>query len=176
MIVEIDSAGTTRRVELVAGDDGWTVKLDGRSVRATLVRAGQRWSLLIAEESGAARSFDVGIAEQGTAGLAVDVEGQATLVTLRDPRATVRHGRMQARDGRDDEYDGPRHVRAPMPGRIVKLLVAVGETVAARQGVIIVEAMKMENELRAPKAGTVTAVHVAEGATVEADATLMTID
>jgi biotin carboxyl carrier protein len=176
VIVEIESAGTTRRVELVAVDDGWTVKLDGGSVQATMVRAGQRWSLLITENGGAARSYDVAIAEQGTGRLAVHVDGQATLLAVRDPRALVRYGRMQGRDGRDGEYDGPHHVRAPMPGRIVKLLVGAGETVAARQGVVIVEAMKMENELRAPKAGTVTAVHVAEGATVEADATLMTID
>jgi biotin carboxyl carrier protein len=67
-------------------------------------------------------------------------------------------------------------VEAPMPGRVVKRLVAPGETVAEGQGVIIVEAMKMENELRSAVAGTVKSVAVAEGADVEAGQRLVIID
>ena len=52
---------------------------------------------------------------------------------------------------------GPRSIVSPMPGRIVKVLVKAGDTVAAHQGLVVVEAMKMENELRAPRAGRVTA-------------------
>jgi biotin carboxyl carrier protein len=63
-----------------------------------------------------------------------------------------------------------------MPGRIVKLLVHRGDMVAAGQGIVVVEAMKMENELRAARPGQVTAVHVEEGATVEAGAKLVTIE
>jgi biotin carboxyl carrier protein len=62
-----------------------------------------------------------------------------------------------------------------MPGRIVKVLVKPGEAVAARQGLVVVEAMKMENELRAPGPGTVTDVKVTEGASVEANAVLVVI-
>jgi len=71
---------------------------------------------------------------------------------------------------------GPVTVNAPMPGRIVKVLVTVGETVAARQGLVVVEAMKMENELRSPRAGVVSDVRVAEGALVEAKAALVVIE
>ena len=63
-----------------------------------------------------------------------------------------------------------------MPGRIVKVLVKAGETVAAHQGLVVVEAMKMENELRAPHAGRVTAVKVVDGTSVEAHAVLVTLE
>jgi biotin carboxyl carrier protein len=76
-------------------------------------------------------------------------------------------GATEAGDGR---------VLAPMPGRVVKVLVEPGMAVEARQGVVVVEAMKMENELRAPHAGTVREVRVAEGASVEANAVLVVIE
>jgi biotin carboxyl carrier protein len=62
-----------------------------------------------------------------------------------------------------------------MPGRIVRVLVQPGEAVRAGQGLIVVEAMKMENELRAPRAGTVAEIRVREGASVEADAVLVVL-
>ena len=63
-----------------------------------------------------------------------------------------------------------------MPGRIVKVLVKPGDVVAARQGVVIVEAMKMENELRAPRPGTVAEVRVTEGISVEANSVLVVLE
>ena len=66
-------------------------------------------------------------------------------------------------------------VRAPMPGRVVRVLVAVGDRVTARQGVVVVEAMKMENELRSPRDGTVKEVGVVAGAAVETGAILVVI-
>jgi biotin carboxyl carrier protein len=69
------------------------------------------------------------------------------------------------------ESDGP--LRAPMPGRIVKVLVAEGDTVASGVGLVIMEAMKMENELSATRAGVVRRVHVKAGDAVERDAVLL---
>jgi biotin carboxyl carrier protein len=63
-----------------------------------------------------------------------------------------------------------------MPGRIVKVLVKTGDEVVAHQGLVVVEAMKMENELKASQAGRVTAVNVAEGMSVEANAVLVTLE
>jgi biotin carboxyl carrier protein len=63
-----------------------------------------------------------------------------------------------------------------MPGRIVKVLVNEGDAVTARQGVVVVEAMKMENEVRAPRAGTVKEVRVVQGALVEARTVLLVIE
>jgi pyruvate carboxylase subunit B len=73
---------------------------------------------------------------------------------------------------------GPRGgvVRAPMPGLVVRVEVAAGDTVAAGAGLVVVEAMKMENELRAPAAGLVKEIHVAAGAAVETGAPLVTLE
>ncbi len=64
-------------------------------------------------------------------------------------------------------------LRCPMPGRVVRVECAPGDAVAAGAGLVVVEAMKMENELRAPRAGTVTAVRVKPGDPVEAGAVLV---
>ncbi len=95
------------------------------------------------------------------------VNGTAVPLALRTSAQRRRAGASDAGDGR---------VVAPMPGRVVKVLVAAGTRVEARQGVVVVEAMKMENELRAPRAGVVREVRVAEGASVEAQAVLVVID
>jgi len=66
-------------------------------------------------------------------------------------------------------------IKSPMPGRVVKVLVAKGDSIAVGQGLLVLEAMKMENEVRARAAGTVAEVHVAAGATVEGSARLLTL-
>ena len=71
---------------------------------------------------------------------------------------------------------GPAPVRAPMPGLIVRVSVNVGDTVEAGQGVVVMEAMKMENELRATAAGRVKSVEVVPGATVEKGALLVALE
>jgi len=70
---------------------------------------------------------------------------------------------------------GDKTVKSPMPGRVVKVLVAKGDAVEVGQGLLVLEAMKMENEVRARVAGTVAEVHVAAGATVEGNAKLVTL-
>jgi biotin carboxyl carrier protein len=71
---------------------------------------------------------------------------------------------------------GTQQVLAPMPGKVVKILVKPGDEVKARQGLVVVEAMKMENELRSPKDGRVSDVLVAEGASVEAGRLLVVVE
>ena len=71
---------------------------------------------------------------------------------------------------------GPAPLRAPMPGLIVQVRVKAGDTIAAGDGLVVMEAMKMENELRAPAGGTVKAVHVAIGAVVEKGALLVELE
>lgn len=70
---------------------------------------------------------------------------------------------------------GEKTLKAPMPGRVVRVLVKVGDEVAAGQSLLVLEAMKMENEVKAKASGVVLTVHVAEGATVEANARLLTL-
>jgi biotin carboxyl carrier protein len=71
---------------------------------------------------------------------------------------------------------GEKTIAAPMPGRVVKLLVVEGDAVAAGQGVIVIEAMKMENELRAKGPGTVGRIHVKQGDTIESGAKLISLE
>lgn len=77
-----------------------------------------------------------------------------------DPRS------LQGRRGAGGGVEGPRSVKAPMPGRVVRVLVEAGSEVASGQGVVVIEAMKMQNELKSPKAGRVSRVAVAPGDTV----------
>ena len=90
------------------------------------------------------------------------------LVTLTDP------GR-QARDALADSK-GAETVVSVIPGKIVRVLVGEGDTVEAGQGVVVVEAMKMENEIMAPKAGSVSSIAVEPGQTVESGAELLRIE
>ena len=97
---------------------------------------------------------------------------------------------MSSRGGRESATEGAtgatgrggvsagavRHQGSPMPGRVVRVLVAVGDRVTARQGVVVVEAMKMENELRTPRDGVVKEIAVAPGAAVETGAVLVVIE
>jgi biotin carboxyl carrier protein len=71
---------------------------------------------------------------------------------------------------------GPVHVRATMPGKVVRVLVEVGDAVSAGQGVIVVEAMKMQNELKSPRDGRVMQIAAAPHTTVDAGVVLVTIE
>ena len=105
----------------------------------------------------------------GAEGLAVRCGGREFRVELRDPRA------WRGRGGSVLEAEGRQQVTAPMPGKVVRILVAAGETVEMGQGLMVVEAMKMQNEIRAPKGGKVERVFAGEGQTVSAGEPLVII-
>ncbi len=88
------------------------------------------------------------------------------LVELQDPRRWLR-------DGSALEAEGPQEVTAPMPGKVVKILVSERQAVTRDQGLLVIEAMKMQNELRAPRAGRVERIYVTEGLGVESGARLL---
>jgi len=90
-------------------------------------------------------------------------------VTIRDPRAR-RLGSTA------DGSAGPLQITAPMPGKVVKVLVREGEEVAAGQGLLVMEAMKMQNELRAPRAGCIERIHTTEGVGVETGSPLLQLN
>ena len=97
----------------------------------------------------------------------VHVDGHAIPVSL----AGSRRGRKAALAA----GDGEQRIVAPMPGKVIKVLVKAGDEVAARQGLVVVEAMKMENELTAARAGVVREITVSEGASVEAGRLLVVV-
>ena len=186
MTFEIDVGGRTRRIE-VRGND---VLLDGRTFHVDVARAGHVWSLLLgsagvardgegtpADQAAPTQSYEISIVERTADDLIAYVNGRQVPVTVA-PRHAGRHGggaQRSAGDRTDVVSAGSHRVLAPMPGRIAKVLVKVGDVVAVRQGLVVVEAMKMENELRSPGEGVVTKVAVVEGALVQANTVLVVV-
>ena len=181
MRFEIEVGDRVRRVEVY----GRETLLDGQRRDVDVVRAGHVWSLLLGpvdvardDESGPTRSYEVSVVERAPGDLTVFVNGRPVPVRP-SASAAWRQGfgtRSRLQRGSAAASVGAQRVLAPMPGRIAKVLVKVGDAVAARQGLVVVEAMKMENELRSPSAGTVTEVLAVEGALVTANAILVVID
>ena len=126
------------------------------------------------------RSYDVAFEPVAAGELIVHVNGVAVPLTVVNepgpPNAVGQGGPRASRHRTAARPKGPLAIVAPMPGRIVKVLVKLDETVAARQPLVVVEAMKMENELRAPRAGIVADVRVTEGASVEANTVLVVLE
>ncbi len=103
-----------------------------------------------------------------------DPEGRyAVTVGLRYYLVEVRDPRRQRHGGAAMEAEGPQEIAAPMPGRIVKVLVGEQQPVARGQGLLVIEAMKMQNELAAPRSGRVDRIYVEEGTGVETGAKLL---
>jgi biotin carboxyl carrier protein len=113
------------------------------------------------------RSYEARVEETSSA-LVVVIDGRRFEIEARDPRRFTRKG---AGGG----ADGVQTIAAPMPGKVVRVLVAVGDEVAAGQGLLVVEAMKMQNEIKAPRPGKVLSLSAVEGATVTAGESLATI-
>ena len=158
MILQIQAAGRTRGVEVTRIGDRFLVSIDGRQHEVDVKDIDGVLSLLIGT-----RSYEVTVSPT-----MVHVDGVPVEVSVARTRGAA-HG-AAAPEG------GPQRIAAPMPGKIVKLLVKPGDTVEARQGLVVVEAMKMENELKARASGTVSEVRVAEGSLVEAGAILVVLE
>jgi len=99
----------------------------------------------------------------------VQVDGMSYAIAVQDPRRWRRGRGTLVREGRQQ-------ITAPMPGKVVRLLVAGGQAVEAGQGVVVVEAMKMQNEIKCHAAGTVEKVLVSEGQAVTAGESLLIIE
>ena len=114
------------------------------------------------------RVFDAHV-ERGQDCLIVTIDGRRFEIEVRDPRRWSREGRTRGQEGRQT-------IASPMPGRVVRVLVQPGDEVRAGQGIVVVEAMKMQNEMRAVKAGRVAGLSAREGAAVAAGEVLATIE
>ncbi|MCU1249475.1 MAG: biotin/lipoyl attachment domain protein [Edaphobacter sp.] len=140
--------------------------VDGRamSVDVRLLEPGVM-SLLITSSEGEGRQYRCVLDGDG-----VVIGGRRYGFEVEDPRS------LQGRRGAGAGTDGPRPVKAPMPGRVVRLLVEAGESVDEGQGVVVIEAMKMQNELKSPKGGRVVRVGVAVGDTVGSGDVLVVVE
>jgi biotin carboxyl carrier protein len=172
MTCDLETTGGRRTIEVRRRGPEWEMTLDGRILNVDVTAIGGRWALLIRPaEAGHYRSYEVAVDRRSNGERIVYINGLAVPVSIVDPRE-----QLVRRRGAAASDSGPRSIVAPMPGRIVKVLVREGDTVAAQQGLVVVEAMKMENELRAPRAGQVTAVKVVEGMSVEGGAVLIVLE
>jgi len=176
MTFEIEMNGRTRAVSIeraggAAGGAGrFRVTVDGRLSLVDAQRsAAFDLSLVFVEEDHAAVA--VQLAPGQAPGELLAYLGGRTLPVGVNARRT---GRAAAETGAGAH--GEQKIVAPMPGRVVRVLVAPGDAVQIHQPVIVVEAMKMENELRSPKAGTVRDVAVNAGTSVETGRVLVVID
>jgi acetyl/propionyl-CoA carboxylase alpha subunit len=169
MTFEIEVAGRARAVSVERIEPGrFRVVLDGRAHVVNAARIGDfGLSLLLEGDAGASREIQV--VPAGAGDMLATLDGRTVHVGI--------NGRRSRRGSADAAGPGAgdRPVLAPMPGRVVRVLVGPGDEVAARQPLVVVEAMKMENELRSPRAGTVKEVTVSAGMSVDAGRVLVTI-
>lgn len=157
MIYEVTIGEKAHRVDLVREGTGWRCKLNGREFPLDII-ATQNGVLSILLDG---KSYEVK-QDVTSAETLMIVGSQRFAATVRDPRSLL------SRRASDSGGHGPRKITAPMPGKVVRIVAPVGTTVEAGQTILVIEAMKMQNELRSPKKGIVKKLIVSEGAAVEA--------
>lgn len=155
------------QVELSRQKDGKVLcRVNGEAVEEFDARANERdiLSLLMG-----ANSFEVR-RDAAAAVPRVVIGDESFAYEVRDPRS------LGARRAKAASSDGPKKIKAPMPGKVVRIIATEGTAVEAGQGVIVIEAMKMQNELKSPKSGVIKKIMAAEGATVNAGDALAEIE
>jgi biotin carboxyl carrier protein len=162
-----EKKGETRTVGLVElSDNQYEITLDGRTVLVDAVKSGKSAIYSIIEDG---KQFEVVIDEQGAHGFDVLVGGQLFHLQALDQRSKLLTASIKP------VATGPQRVEAEMPGKVVKISAPAGTAVAEGDGVLILEAMKMENEIKSPIEGVVTEIGVQEGQTVESGALLFVV-
>ena len=153
-----------RKVDVTRAANSLSISEESHSIEADVrqVQAGL-YSILIA-----GKSYEARVEPQKDA-LLVQVGGAEFVINIADPRA------WKGKRGGLLEAEGRQEIAAPMPGKIVRLLVAQGAKVEAGQGLLVVEAMKMQNEIKSPKTGTVERLLVKEGQAVNAGDSLAVV-
>jgi biotin carboxyl carrier protein len=152
------SGPKTRIVDLERVSDRWRILLDGEPVQADVVEiAPNTLSILIRGES-----HEIRISRGPGENLSVQTGLREFIVEVSDPRS------WRGRRLGHVEAEGRQQIAAPMAGKVVRLLVKSGDQVEAGQGLLVVEAMKMQNEIRSTKSGTVERLLAKEGQPVNA--------
>ena len=162
MNYEVRISGKTHAIEFERYRDGWQARLDGQPGAADVAEiAPNIFSVLLLGES-----YQVFVIPPRGSQLQVHTGGFEFVAEVVDPRSWRgrRHGAAEA--------EGRQQIVAPMPGKVVRVLVKAGDAVEAGQGLLVVEAMKMQNEIRSPKSGMVERVLVKEGQAVNAGESL----
>jgi biotin carboxyl carrier protein len=163
MIYEVAIGETSREIEVLAKDDGFMVRVDDQEPVFVDVRAPAKHVLSVLCDG---LSYEVGVKRESHT-WSVDIYGSAHEVDVQDPRRKA----LSLAGGSEQGL-----LKTAMPGRIVRLLVAVGDKVSKGDPIIVVEAMKMENEMKAPTEGVIKAIYGSEGQAVEAGAALILVE
>lgn len=157
----------TRQVEVERDGDRFRIVVDGRPQEVEMVRLDGAFASLRFPDSG--RSFQITYQRRGNGSWRVGVgQREFDLAVLSPAEAVEVVGGARA--------SGPSRLTAPIPGKVVAVKAAAGDEVAAGQPLVVLEAMKMENELAAEQPGRVVAVHVAGGDTVESGQLLIELE
>ncbi len=164
MTYDVTIDGKNYRLELNRAEGRWSCRVDGREVEVDAVLA--RPDVLSLRIGNLA--YEVKCERVGS-DVHLWVGSERFAVEIRDPRSL--RGRARAVDDH-----GPRKLTAPMPGKVVRVLVSEGVEVNAGSGVLVVEAMKMQNEIKSPKKGTIQRILVSEGAAVNAGDVLAIVE
>lgn len=161
----IDLDGRELPMEVSRAGEACHFRLGDAPARQALVREAEPcvYSVLLD-----GRSYDAHVEQTGEC-VVVVIAGERFEIGVRDPRRWSRKSAGPSAEGRQ-------RVTAPMPGKVVRVLVKTGDSVTAGQGLLVVEAMKMQNEMKAGKSGRVVSLPVAEGSTVSAGEILATIE
>lgn len=154
MIYEVQIGDRTRRVEVRRSNGDWEVAVDGAPLAAEVAAANERTLSILVE----GRSYQFVWERRRNGEIWLAGAGREAVAEVRDPRRALAQRRF--------EQSGRARLTAPMSGKVVRLLAAPGDKVEAGQGLVVLEAMKMQNEVRSPKTGTLVNLAVAAGATV----------
>jgi biotin carboxyl carrier protein len=165
MIYEVKVADKSHRVELRRKGENWHCMLDGRDMPLD-VKFTHSGVLSVLLDG---KSYEVKD-ESTVAETNIVIGSQRFATEVRDPRS------LRSRRSSDAGTAGPRKITAPMPGKVVRILAPVGTEVEQGQSLIVIEAMKMQNELKSPKKGVVRKLATSEGAAVEAGQSLAEIE
>ena len=158
--------GEERLIEVTPRENGYRVVIGDREMELDAVHLeGSAVSLIAGTRS---YRCDIDPGKNGQIGVLVG-ETVYPLEILDERRLRMRRAAGKF------TLEGPQRVDAPMPGKVTRVLVKVGDEVQEGQGLVVVEAMKMENELKSPKAGKITELHAVEGAAVESGAKLVVV-
>jgi biotin carboxyl carrier protein len=157
----------TLDVTITESGDMAHVEIDGRSYEVKVHESGNSSYLLIHNTT----VYDCRVenAPQTKDSLNVSLRNRRHSVAIVDPR------RLRTDENSDRHHHGPTELAAQMPGKVVRVLVEVGAKVEKGAGIIVVEAMKMQNEMKSPRDGVVASINVAPGDTVNAGQVLVTI-
>jgi biotin carboxyl carrier protein len=165
MVYDVIVHGKSHRLELEKVDTAWKCRLDGKEVQVDAVMPRRDVLSLLVD----GRAYEIK-RERTASDLYLWVGNTQFAVEICDPRS------LRARKGSPQDEKGARKIVAPMPGRVVRLLVAEHAEVEAGQGILVVEAMKMQNEIKSPKKGVLKKIAVSAGAPVNAGDVLAIIE